>query len=118
MMTSRGCPFKCTYCADSIFGKKYLVRSPGSVVDELEYIIEEYNVQEIHFYDDDFTIDMKRAAQICDEIIRRKVKISWSCMIPPTFVASLGIFPIVPLSVVKILLFQESMLRLDRKKYK
>lgn len=79
MMTSRGCPFKCTYCSDSIFGKKYIVRSPDHVVDEIEYIINQYRVKEIHFYDDDFTINMKRAAEICDEIIRRKVKISWSC---------------------------------------
>lgn len=79
MITSRGCPYKCTYCSDSIFGKKHMARTPGNVVDEIEYIINKYNVKEIHFYDDDFTIDMKRAAQICDEIISRKIKISWSC---------------------------------------
>lgn len=79
MITSRGCPYKCTYCSDAIFGKKYIARSPGNVVDEIEYIIGKYQVKEIHFYDDDFTIDMQRVGGVCDEIIRRNIRISWSC---------------------------------------
>ncbi|MFZ3060705.1 MAG: radical SAM protein [Candidatus Methanoperedens sp.] len=79
MISSRGCPFKCAYCSKSIFGNKLRMRSPKNVVDEIAYLIKEYGIKEIHFYDDDFTINMNRAEEICDEIIKREIKIIWSC---------------------------------------
>ena len=79
MITSRGCPFHCAYCSKAVFGRKLRMQSPQEVVDEIEYLIKEYRVKEIHFYDDDFTLDMKRAKLICEEILRRDIKIIWSC---------------------------------------
>jgi len=80
IMTSRGCPFNCAYCSKDVFKRTYRGRSPENVCNEIEELISKYNAQEIHFYDDDFTLDMKRAEAICDEIIRRKIKIIWSCL--------------------------------------
>ena len=79
-ITSRGCPFNCAYCSKDVFRNIFRARSPKNVVDEIEELISKYHAQEIQFYDDDFTLDMKRAEEICDEILRRGIKIRWSCL--------------------------------------
>jgi radical SAM superfamily enzyme YgiQ (UPF0313 family) len=79
MITSRGCPYHCYYCSKAVFGYKYRALSPKSVIRELKHIIRVHGIKEIHFYDDDFTLNMERAAEICDEIMREKIKIDWSC---------------------------------------
>jgi len=61
-------------------GRKYRVRSVENVVDEFEYIAEEIpEVKEIFIEDDTFTIDRKRVKEICEEIIKRKLDVTWSC---------------------------------------
>lgn len=79
LITSRGCPFQCTYCSKSVYGNKYRAMSPERVVSEIRHIIRKYGIKEIHFYDDDFTMDMKRAETICDLLIEESFGISWSC---------------------------------------
>jgi len=79
MINSRGCPFQCAYCSKDVFRQTFRANSPKRVCDELEMLISKYGVKEIHFYDDDFTMDMKRAEEICGEIIKRNIKIRWSC---------------------------------------
>lgn len=79
LITSRGCPFRCTYCSKSVFGNRYRALSPLRVVAEVKHIIQEFGVKEIHFYDDDFTIDPDRTAEICERLVRAKLPISWSC---------------------------------------
>jgi len=79
MITSRGCPFQCAYCSKDVFGCNFRARSPQNVCDEIEELITKYNAREIHFYDDDFTIDTHRAENICNEILKRNIKIIWSC---------------------------------------
>ncbi|RLF16500.1 MAG: B12-binding domain-containing radical SAM protein [Thermoprotei archaeon] len=80
VMTSRGCPFKCIFCASStLFGKKWRARSPENVIDELRLLRDEYGIREIEFLDDTFTLSKKRAERICDLMIRERLEISWSC---------------------------------------
>jgi len=79
LITSRGCPYHCTYCSKSVYGQKCQAMSPERVIVEIKHIIQEYSTKEIHFYDDDFTINMKRAEKICDLLIEEKIDISWSC---------------------------------------
>jgi radical SAM superfamily enzyme YgiQ (UPF0313 family) len=79
MITSRGCPFDCLFCEKTYFGRKFRARSPENVVNEIEQVKKDINVQEIFLYDDTFTIDRKRVMKICDEIVRRNLKISWDC---------------------------------------
>jgi radical SAM superfamily enzyme YgiQ (UPF0313 family) len=62
--TSRGCPFKCTYCHD-VFGKKFRARSPAKVVEEMELLYTRYGVREFHFYDDIFNFSKPRVMEIC-----------------------------------------------------
>jgi len=80
MMTSRGCPGQCVYCdAHNLFGCKFRARSAKSVVDEIEILVNEYKIREIHFIDDTFTLNRRRVEEICDEIKKRKLKFFWTC---------------------------------------
>ncbi|MDO8559299.1 MAG: radical SAM protein [bacterium] len=78
MNTSRGCPFNCTYCSKDVFRNIYRTVSPKRVADEIEELISKYHAKEIFFSDDDFSMNIARAEGICDEILKRGVKIRWS----------------------------------------
>lgn len=83
MLTSRGCPYNCIFCLEPsvYYGRpSYRVRNPKSVVDEMQYLIDNYNAQEIYFDDACFSIDQERVMAICKEIRNRNIKIFWSCM--------------------------------------
>ena len=54
MATTRGCPFKCNWCAKPIYGNRYNSRSPENVVDELKLLKEKYQFDHIWFCDDIF----------------------------------------------------------------
>ncbi|MFC2010284.1 B12-binding domain-containing radical SAM protein [Chloroflexota bacterium] len=78
-ITSRGCPYKCTYCSKPVFGSKFRAQTAGRVVEEITYLQKSLGIKELAFYDDVFTLDKKRTHAIADEIIRRGLKIHWSC---------------------------------------
>ena len=79
IITSRGCPYKCSFCSKSVFGNKFRGQSPERVVEEVAYYKEKFGIKEIAFYDDVFTLNKKRAYAIADEIIKRGLKILWTC---------------------------------------
>ncbi len=80
LSTSRGCTFWCNFCsAVRMFGRRYRMRNPKSVANELEFLNRKYNAQQFTFYDDAFTVDQTRAKGICDEIHKRNLKIAWDC---------------------------------------
>uniref|UniRef100_A0A7J2THG1 Radical SAM protein n=1 Tax=Archaeoglobus fulgidus TaxID=2234 RepID=A0A7J2THG1_ARCFL len=80
MITSRGCPFSCRYCSSSLFmGKKFRSRSAKNVVDEIEWLVNDFGAKHIAFSDDTFTLSKKRVEEICREIKSRKLEITWSC---------------------------------------
>lgn len=78
ILTSRGCPCQCTFCAsESMWGRKARVRQPSPVVDEIEQLVREFGVREILLYDDTFNLDLERAEAICDEITSRRLDLTW-----------------------------------------
>jgi len=78
MLTSRGCPFKCSFCSSSrLFGGYWRGRSPENVIEEMKIIYEEYGIKNIEFIDDTFTLNQERAEKICNEIIKQGWDISW-----------------------------------------
>jgi len=80
VMTSRGCVFWCEFCtAVRMFGRRYRMRSAKKVVDEIEFLYKKYGEKQYTFYDDAFTVDQARTEEICDEILRRGLKIRWDC---------------------------------------
>ena len=79
IITSRGCPYQCSYCSKPIFGSKFRAQTPQRVAAEIAYYTENFGIREIAFYDDVFTLDKKRAYAIADELIKAGIKICWTC---------------------------------------
>ncbi|MFQ5786839.1 MAG: B12-binding domain-containing radical SAM protein, partial [Thermodesulfobacteriota bacterium] len=80
MFSTRGCPFNCTFCsAHPNMGARIRKRIPSKVVDEIEYLVKEYGVKEIHFEDDNFTFYKEFVSEVCQLIIDRGICISWAC---------------------------------------
>jgi len=81
MISSRGCPYQCTYCLwpQVMYGHSFRVRSARNVVDEMEFLVKKFGAKEICFDDDTFTIGKERVINICKEIRKRDLKIEWSC---------------------------------------
>ena len=79
IITSRGCPYRCSYCSKPVFGDNYRGQSSKRVVDEIAYHKRKFGIKEFAFYDDVFTLDKQRAYAIADEIIERGLKIDWTC---------------------------------------
>jgi radical SAM superfamily enzyme YgiQ (UPF0313 family) len=78
MMSSRGCPFKCIYCDRPHLGRKFRARSASNVVDEMELYLRRHSINDIKFFDDTFSVDRKRVVDICAEIKRRNLNLTWS----------------------------------------
>ncbi|MDD3345578.1 MAG: radical SAM protein, partial [Candidatus Omnitrophica bacterium] len=76
METSRGCPFGCRFCCLS---KSYRPREIERVIEEMVYLKQNYGVNEIYFVDHTFTISAERISALCRAIIKRGIKIVWSC---------------------------------------
>ena len=78
IQTFRGCPWKCIFCAsDALETTKILKRSIKSIVDEIEHVANTYNVKHFVFIDDVLTLVRKRSIELCDEIERRNIKITF-----------------------------------------
>lgn len=77
--TSRGCPIGCTFCqVEVISGRKTRFQSPKRVVDEIEWLIDTYQIKAIDFIDDNFLGDRQRALAIFGEMIKRKLPVVWN----------------------------------------
>ena len=78
IITTRGCPYSCIYCSAPITaGKRMRYRDPVKVVDGIEMLIKKYGVKEIQIEDDNFTLKRNHVIAVCEEIIKRKIKIDW-----------------------------------------
>ena len=80
MITSRGCPYRCIFCDNNIFGRKIRWFSSEYVVDEIEHVIKKYGAKEISFVDDTFPANRKRFIKILELIKERNLRFVWTCM--------------------------------------
>lgn len=76
IFTSRGCPFRCSFCDRPNLGKVFRARSAQNVVEEIEECVK-LGIQDFLFYDDTFTVDKKRVIEICKKLIDKNLKIRW-----------------------------------------
>ncbi len=79
MITSRGCPGRCRFCFSAMFGSQIRFLSPAGIIAHIEHLQENYGIREVSFYDDTFTASQKNVAELCQLILAKKNRISWSC---------------------------------------
>lgn len=80
MVASRGCVYQCYFCSASrMWDRSWRCHSPDYVVREMEHLVHEYGTKDVSFTDPAFTMNMNRAEEICDLILKRNLDITWSC---------------------------------------
>jgi radical SAM superfamily enzyme YgiQ (UPF0313 family) len=88
IVTSRGCPARCTFCANHVTGRVFRGRSPDDVVAELLVLHEEHGLPHVPFWDDAFTARAAHARAVCAAIRAepRLARLTWSCATPARLV--------------------------------
>lgn len=80
VLTSRGCPYNCSFCASNVTWQRRLrFRSINNVIAEIKMLKDDFGVKEIHFCDDNFTMNIKRAEDMCDVLLKEKISLPWQC---------------------------------------
>ncbi|HAF96479.1 MAG TPA: hypothetical protein DER10_03575 [Elusimicrobia bacterium] len=79
LMTTRGCPFACTYCATTIWGRKVRSRSIANIIEEVKSVAARYGTKQFAFKDDSFTINRARTLAFCEALIKEHLNINWEC---------------------------------------
>ncbi|KKR49053.1 MAG: Radical SAM domain protein [Candidatus Magasanikbacteria bacterium GW2011_GWC2_40_17] len=79
IVTTRGCPFSCTFCAGHLVsGRRMRTRSVQSIIDEIEYLHDNFGVKEINFEDDNFTFNKERVMDFCEKLSKKPWQISFA----------------------------------------
>ncbi|MFT4680521.1 MAG: anaerobic magnesium-protoporphyrin IX monomethyl ester cyclase [Flavobacteriales bacterium] len=78
--TQRGCPYTCKWCSTAVYGQSYRRRPAKDVVDELRWIKENYNPDNIWFVDDVFTVNHKWLNEFCDLMIEANLGLKFECI--------------------------------------
>lgn len=80
MMSSRGCPYNCSFCSNKVIHRHRLrLHSPERVVEEMKVLVNDFGAREIHFWDDCFVFDEERVYQICERLHKENLHIPWDC---------------------------------------
>jgi radical SAM superfamily enzyme YgiQ (UPF0313 family) len=80
IITSRGCPFQCIYCDRKVFGNRVRFHSAEYVLNIIKTMHYKYDISHFRISDDNFIANKKRLKDICELIIKEKLKITWSCL--------------------------------------
>lgn len=80
IISSRGCPYGCTYCYKGLFGKMYRQRSSQNIVEEIKYCVEKFGYTSFYFIDDLFTLNAKRVEELTNAIKKEGLNIRWQCL--------------------------------------
>lgn len=79
LVTSRGCASRCTFCDRSAFGHVCRAHSTDYVMNMIRYLYDRYKIRHFRINDDNFILFKRRLYQICNRLIKERLKISWSC---------------------------------------
>lgn len=81
VVSSRGCPFNCVFCSvHTLVGRQWRARSAKSVIEEIELLVHTYHVKHITFGDDNFTLNPRRAMDICQGVIDRNLDVTFDAI--------------------------------------
>lgn len=79
IISSRGCPFKCIFCARNVFGNITRAYSADYIIRMIKFLIDKYKIKSVSFEDENFVIYRKRLIEFCNRIIDEKIDITWDC---------------------------------------
>lgn len=80
ILTSRSCPFQCTFCAaKATHGSVFRQRTLASVMKEVRYLIKKRGIKELHILDDNFTLNRYFVKEFCQLKIKEKLNFTWNC---------------------------------------
>ena len=78
MITSRGCPYDCTFCSIHLhMGKRFRAHSVTNVLRHIELLVSQYGVRHIHFEDDNLTLNRSRFSDLLDGLLAVQFDITW-----------------------------------------
>lgn len=84
MITSRGCPYRCTFCVNSKRETRLRFHSPERVIEELRYLVDRYRIESVAFYDELMATDTERFVAICEKMVREGLDhLKWECQVHP-----------------------------------
>lgn len=79
IMTSRGCPFRCTFCSSAVYwGRKYRSRSVESVLEEIDHLYRDLGIRALLVFDDNLLIDRRRCIALCQALVERNYDLIWA----------------------------------------
>jgi magnesium-protoporphyrin IX monomethyl ester (oxidative) cyclase len=81
MITSRGCPYQCTFCDRSVFGRSYRFNSAAYVYEHMKYLRTRFGVRHINIYDDLFTTHRQRIVELCGLLASRPLGLHLNCAV-------------------------------------
>ncbi|MFC1942405.1 B12-binding domain-containing radical SAM protein [Chloroflexota bacterium] len=79
LVSSRGCPYSCTFCFKEMWGPKWRGRSPENIISEMELLYETYGINGFFFNDDTFVLDRDRIFKFCRQLEEKRLKAVWYC---------------------------------------
>jgi anaerobic magnesium-protoporphyrin IX monomethyl ester cyclase len=74
---ARGCPFRCRFCCQWKFWRKYRARKPKLFVDEIERLVKDHNIGFFILADEEPTISKARFVALCEELVERNLPVHW-----------------------------------------
>jgi radical SAM superfamily enzyme YgiQ (UPF0313 family) len=80
IISSRGCPYQCSYCDRSVFSRGFRFNSPEYIVEHLKLLNRDYGIRHVFFYDDLFTTDRERVARFCELKERENLAVTYNCI--------------------------------------
>ena len=79
VITSRGCPYTCSYCDRSVFQRSYRYNSPDYMMKYLTHLQQRFNIKHVNIYDDTFTLHRQRVIEFCELKIQSGLKMTFNC---------------------------------------
>lgn len=78
-VSSRGCPFSCSFCDTSVFGQKIRSHSAEYMVELFAYLHQQFGIRDVTFEDDTFMVYRKNVERFCELLQKRNLKMTWAC---------------------------------------
>lgn len=82
LLSSRGCPFRCVFCAShQVWTRRVRYRSPENILEEFERVVKDWGIDFMKFSDDTFTVNKRIVIEFCEGKIRKGMRTPWGCNI-------------------------------------